>query len=108
MRVPSLIKLTQRSRSTRRRCLAMALYSPDEVPFRIIVVVDPIITERPVGYAYIDFNVEREYKAIARHRRLVLRDRWVNFIKEGTRIEPVDEVLPAALNWKRFKRVSRK
>jgi len=54
-------------------------------PWRIIIGTDPIISDKPVGYAFLDFDDEEDAKAIATNRRTTIRGRRVLYVKEGPR-----------------------
>eukprot|EP00928_Gymnodinium_smaydae_P045948 TRINITY_DN30586_c0_g5_i1.p1 TRINITY_DN30586_c0_g5~~TRINITY_DN30586_c0_g5_i1.p1 ORF type:complete len:1076 (+),score=215.36 TRINITY_DN30586_c0_g5_i1:59-3286(+) len=72
-------------------------------PRKIVVAVDPLVNERNLGYAYIDYDVESESKAVYQNRRLVLSGRRVHFINEGARTEPKEELIPFGWNWRALK-----
>jgi len=61
-------------------------FLPDKYkPWRIIIATDPIIADKPVGYAFLDFDDEEDAKAIATNRRTTIRGRRVLYVKEGPR-----------------------
>merc|ERR1719194_48870 len=75
------------------------------VPRRMTIGVDPIVTERSLGFAHIDLDTLAEFKALYINRRFKIAGRRIHFVKEGRRFERLDypDQFAEAIHWKQYK-----